>query len=119
MRVARQFLAIQAVVFAAAALLHGGVFVAGYEHREARIAESVIAVVLALGLVVAVVQPSLTRPAALAAQAFALLGTIVGVVMIAIGVGPRSGLDLLIHATMLTLLIAGLLRVSRQTRPAR
>jgi hypothetical protein len=39
----RAFLLVQAAAFAAAALVHSGLLVHGYEHRQARVAESVIA----------------------------------------------------------------------------
>jgi hypothetical protein len=73
------------------------------------IAESVIAAVLAAGLIVCLVKPTATRTAALWVQCFALLGVCVGLLMIAIGVGPRTGPDLVLHALMLMTLIVGLL----------
>jgi hypothetical protein len=62
-RTVRWFLALEVVVFGLAALLHAGVLTTGYEHREARIAESVIGVVLLIGLLVTVAAPRLTRRA--------------------------------------------------------
>jgi hypothetical protein len=112
MRPARVFLGVEALVFAFAALFHGGVLAEGYEHREARIAEGLIAVALTFGLVAVVVRPAWTLVAALAAQGFALIGTVVGAVMIAIGIGPRSAPDVALHATMLALLTAGLVTVA-------
>jgi hypothetical protein len=56
-RTVRWFLALDVVVFGLAALLHAGVLTTGYEHREARIAETVIGVVLFLGLLVTVATP--------------------------------------------------------------
>jgi hypothetical protein len=41
-------------------------------------------------------------------QAFALLGTCVGAVMIAFGVGPRTTPDVLFHGLLLVLLVGGL-----------
>lgn len=115
----RLFLSIEALAFAAAALVHGGILVSGYEHRQACIAESVIACVLAAGLIVATAAPRLTRAAALATQGFALLGTLVGVTMIAIGVGPQSVFDVALHGGFLTLLIAGLTVTARRPSAAR
>ena len=109
----RVFLGIEALAFVAAALVHAGALVSGYEHREAWIAESVIACVLALGFVVTAAAPRLTRAAGLATQGFALLGTLVGVTMIAIGVGPQSAFDVLLHAGFLMLLAAGLIVTAR------
>jgi hypothetical protein len=111
------FLALQVVVFGLAALLHAGVLTSGYEHREATIAETVIGMVLFAGLLVTLVAPRFTRRSALLTQGFALLGTLVGVLTMVIGVGPRTSLDIAIHATMLALLAAGLVVSAR--RPVR
>jgi hypothetical protein len=113
----RTFLGIDALAFAAASLVHKGVLLDGYQHRQAGIAEAVIAGVLALGLIVGFVVPRLTRAAGLAAQGFALLGTCVGIAMIAIGVGPQSVFDVTLHACFVTLLVAGLV-VRARRRPA-
>ena len=53
----RVFLSLEAAAFGAAALVHAGVLATGYEHREASVAEGVIAVVLVLGLVAGVFAP--------------------------------------------------------------
>jgi hypothetical protein len=44
----------------------------------------------------------------LAAQGFALLGTLVGILTIVIGIGPQSGFDVALHAGFVALLITGL-----------
>lgn len=110
------FLAAEAVVFGAAALVHAGLLVHGYEHTSARNAETVIASVLCLGLLASVIAPARMRAIGLGAQGFALLGTLVGLFTIAIGVGPQSTLDLLLHASMVTLLVVGLVLVARESR---
>jgi hypothetical protein len=111
--VVRWFLAVEAVVFGSAALVHAGVLVHGYEHVAARIAESVIALVLFVGLAASAVTPGSSRTIGLAAQGFALLGTAVGLFTIAIGVGPRTALDLTLHAVMVVLLVTGLVATAR------
>ena len=115
----RLFLAAQAAVFDVAAMIHAGVLMNGYEHSRARNAEGVIAAVLFLGLFLTAIVPRQLRPIALGAQGFALLGTLVGLFTIAIGVGPRSVLDLMLHATMVTLLTAGLVVTRRTTANGR
>ena len=45
-QVIRRFLLVEAATFMTAAAIHGGWLISGYEHREARIAESIIAAVL-------------------------------------------------------------------------
>ena len=111
----RAFLVAEIVLFSLASLIHRGILVRGFEHARAAIAEAIIALVLAIGLAITVYSPNEGRPAAVWTQAFALLGVCVGIVMIAIGVGPRSGLDYGIHAVMAVTLILGLL-VARSNR---
>lgn len=111
--IVRSFLSVEAVVFCGAALVHAGVLVRGYEHAKAATAEGVIAAVLLVGLMGSVIAPSSSRRIGLAAQGFALLGTLVGLFTIAIGVGPRTALDFGLHATMVLLLLCGLFAVAR------
>ncbi len=107
-RLVRSLLGLQMAVFAGAALIHAGVLLRGYEHARAATAESVIALVLAAGLVGTLAAPGSSRGIGLAAQGFALAGTLVGLLTIAVGVGPRTPLDLALHATMVVLLVLGL-----------
>jgi hypothetical protein len=109
----RLFLIVECASFAAAALTHLGVLVRGYEHGAAATAESVIAAVLLVGLGVTWVRPPWTRAAGLAAQAFALLGTLVGLFTIAIGIGPRTAPDLAYHAAILLVLAWGVVVAAR------
>jgi ABC-type uncharacterized transport system permease subunit len=109
----RTFLCIEAAAFGAAALVHAGMLTGGYQHRAAAIAESVIAGVLTLGLMMSLMSPRSNRAAGLAVQGFALLGTLVGIFTIAIGIGPQSGFDVALHAGFVMLLIAGLTVAAR------
>jgi hypothetical protein len=110
----RSFLSLEASVFGAAALIHAGVLATGYEHAKAQTAETVIALALIAGLVATVISPLSSRTIGLAAQAFALAGTLVGLFTIAVGVGPRTALDLALHVAMIALLVSGLLLVARR-----
>ena len=101
----RTFLALEALTFTVSARAH--LFVEGYRHREAGIAESVIAFVLLIALMLTWVD-AWARRAAIGAQAFALLGTLVGLVTIAIGVGPQSVVDIIYHVGIVGVLIAGI-----------
>jgi hypothetical protein len=112
----RTLLGVQAAAFGLAALIHSGVLLDRYQHREATIAESVIAGILALGTVTGTVRPAWDRTAALAVQAFALLGTCVGIVTMVIGIGPQSRFDVALHAAFVVLLVTGLVRVARRPR---
>ena len=111
--VVRSFLFVEAAAFFLAALVHGGVVVRGYEHWKAGTAETVIGAVLLLGLIVSYVAPQSSRTAGLFAQGFALLGTCVGLFTIAIGIGPRTAFDLVLHACFVAILIVGLVLVAR------
>jgi hypothetical protein len=105
----RAFLAVEAAIFGLASLAHTGILLRGHEHWKAATAEGIIAAVLAAGLLACLMRPSVTRSIGIAAQGFALLGTLVGVVTIAIGIGPQSAADGLLHIIMLATLFAGLL----------
>jgi hypothetical protein len=111
----RLFLLIEGVSFLAAGLLHRGMFITGYAHQQASIAETTIAVVLLIGLGLTRIWPGQTRLIGLAAQAFALVGTLVGVFTIAIGVGPRTTPDITYHITILAVLTLGLVIAARAT----
>src|ERR671935_974071 len=109
----RLLLILQIVLFAGAALMHAGVLTQGHEHSAARNAESVIALVLLVGLVSTTLVPESSRGIALGVQGFALLGTIVGLFTIAIGIGPRTTIDLILHGVMIALVVTGLIVVGR------
>lgn len=110
----RIVLIVEAAIFALAALAHFGVIASGYEHQRAGIAESVIGAVLLLGAGVSLIWPELTRVAGLAVQGFALLGTLVGVVMVIIGVGPQTTPDIIYHVILVAGLVTGLVLTARE-----
>ena len=112
-RTIRVFLLIEAASFVTAALVHFGVLTHGYEHQQAGTAESAIAVVLLLGLAMSWTPVASTRTVGLAAQAFALLGTLVGVFTIAVGVGPRTAPDIGYHLAIVAVLVTGLIVAAR------
>jgi hypothetical protein len=113
-RLVRSFLLLEAASFFAASSVHSGILFGGYEHSKAATAESVIGAVLAIALVVTVLAPRASRTVGLAAQAFALLGTAVGLFTIAIGVGPRTAPDLVFHVAIIAVLVVGLFRLQRR-----
>jgi len=104
----RGFLLLEAGLLGAASLVHSGLFLQGHVHGQARIAETVIATVLLTAWALSLALPRRTRRLALLGQAFALLGTLVGLFTIAIGIGPRSAPDLVFHFSLVALLLAGL-----------
>lgn len=104
----RLFLFVEAVSFAVASMIHAGLFVAGYRHSEASVAEAVIATVLFAGLLLSWILPAWMRAIALVAQLFALFGTLVGIFTIVVGVGPRTVPDLVYHGAIVGVLVWGL-----------
>jgi len=109
----RLFLLVEGVSFLAAGLIHRGVFITGYAHQQASIAETSIAFVLLVGFGLTWIWAAQTRLIGLVAQAFALLGTLVGVFTIAVGVGPRTVPDIAYHLTILAVLVWGLVVAAR------
>lgn len=101
-------LGVEGVSFLLAAVIHAGVLIQGYEHREAMIAESVLGSVLLVGLAMTWVRPRSLFAIAAGVQSFALLGTLVGIWTIIVGVGPRTLLDIVYHVAIVVVLAAGL-----------
>jgi FtsH-binding integral membrane protein len=112
-RIIRLFLLVEGASFAAAGLVHRGVLVNGYQHRQATLAESVIAAVLLVGLALTWAWPARTRLIGPVTQAFALLGTLVGAFTIAVGIGPRTAPDITYHVAILIVLAWGLVVAMR------
>ena len=104
----RRFMLIEAATFIVAGAIHAGRLIGGYEHREARIAETVIGMVLFAGATLTWINPASARAAGLVAQGFALVGTLIGIFTIVIGIGPRSALDMLYHVAIVGILVWGL-----------
>lgn len=107
----RFFLSLQAALFAFAALAHFSV-IGSRDDLGAGTAESVIGVALLAGLAVSLASPGVTRTAALAAQGFALLGTLVGFTLV-LTVGPTTAFDVSMHLSMLVALVTGLAVTTR------
>jgi hypothetical protein len=109
----RRFMVCEAATFIVAALIHFGVLATGFGHQRAGTAESVIAVALLTGFAWSLAPGRSIRLIGLTAQGFALMGTLVGVFMIAIGVGPRTVPDIAYHVIIVIILISGLIVAAR------
>lgn len=103
----------ETVVLLLAALIHTGALIDGYQHREAGTAENVMAGVLSMGFILSWVRPLWTKIAGIVAQGFALIGTLIGMLTIIVGIGPRTTLDILYHLGMVGLLSWGLIYIIR------
>lgn len=110
----RRLLFLEARTFGAAALIHRGLLIGGHQHREAATAESVIALVLIAGWVATWLRQDSARTYGLVAQAFALVGTLVGIFTIAIGIGPRTVPDVVYHVAIVIVLLFGVVAVARR-----
>ncbi|MBY4589155.1 hypothetical protein RJJ37_14320 [Rhizobium redzepovicii] len=108
---------IETCLYATASLTHAGFILEAHEHRQAMIAEAVIAAVLLLGLISFILNRPWSRTAALCAQTFALLGTLVGAFTIAVGVGPQTTLDYMTHVVMTLLLGLSMVWLARRRNP--
>jgi hypothetical protein len=111
--VVRLFLFFEGVSFALAGRIHAGLLGPTWVHPAASIAETVIAAVLLGSLVLTWLWPAWTREIGLGGQAFALLGTLVGLYTILAGFGPRPLPDVLYHVAILVVLGCGLGVVAR------
>lgn len=109
----RRFLRLEVLIFAVASLVHAGYMLDGYAHFEAHVAETVIALVLLGALIVTWIRPAWSRAAGTAGQGFAFLGTLVGLFTIAVGVGPRTALDVAYHLAIMAVLAWGLVTAWR------
>jgi hypothetical protein len=112
----RGFLLLQIAIFLAMVSIHFGLPRGGYHHQAAGTTELVVTAVLVAGLLLTWTREPLSRRAANAAQAFATMGVLVGLLTIALRIGPRSILDLIVNAVLLLTLIVGLAMTSRKLR---
>ena len=105
----RLFVFFEGLAFIIASLIHFGVLIHGYEHLWAGRAEGVIGAALLIAYVLTWILPRWTRGIGVAVQAFALLGTSVGIYTIAIGIGPRTIPDITFHIAIAIALISGVI----------
>ena|SRR5687768_11261200 len=109
----RLFLLLGGFSFFAASLAHLGVLVQGYEHEGAYIPESIIGAVLLAGFALTFVLPSRARAVGIAAQSIALMGSLIGLYVSVIGIGPHTVPDLVFHVGIVLALLWGLVVAAR------
>jgi hypothetical protein len=103
----RGFLLLQIAIFLGMVALHFGLPIGSYRHGAAGTTEAVITAVLLAGLLLTWTPP-IWRRAASTAQSLGTLGVLMGLVTIALGIGPRTILDLTLNGVLLLTLLAGL-----------
>jgi hypothetical protein len=113
MKSIRLFLLGEAIAFGAAALVHAGILPLGYEHEGAYVPEGIIGAVLLAGFVLTWVLPTWVRGIGMAAQGFALMGSLIGLYVGVIGVGPHTVPDFVFHAGIVLALLWGLVVATR------
>jgi hypothetical protein len=116
---------VEAASFCVAAALHldarislgFGTF-SGESAATAAVPELIVALVLLLGAGVVLLRPDEARQVASVATGFAIFGVLVGLVTIALGVGPRTVPDLLYYVGMMIVLLIsfGVLMNRRRAR---
>jgi hypothetical protein len=104
----RSFLAFQIAILLSMVSIHFGLLLRGYDHRSAGATELAIEAVLVAALLLTWMPGAWSRRSATAAQSFGILGVVGGFLTIAIGIGPRTMLDLFLNTAMLLTLIGGL-----------
>jgi hypothetical protein len=110
----RGFLLMQLALFLVLVSIHFGLPIGGYHHRAAGTTELVITAVLFAGLLLTWMPLPWSRRAATVAQCFGTLVVLVGLVTIALGIGPRTILDLTLNGALLLTLPAGLAITQRK-----
>ncbi len=114
----RLIMSFQILLFIMGALSHAGYLPFSYVHFQARLAESVIAVLLTIGLASTFTQKTWKYKLTTATQVLSLFATLVGVVMISIGVGPQTNFDYGLHAVMIILFLVALKMLVQPNRIA-
>ena len=104
----RSFLLFQIAILLSMVSIHFGLLLRGYDHRSAGATELAIEAVLVAALLLTWMPGPWSRRSAIAAQSFGILGVVGGLLTIAIGIGPRTMLDLFLNTAMLLTLIGGL-----------
>lgn len=114
----RAFIAVTAASLWVASLIHFGLLIPGYSHDGAAVPEAVIGTVMLVGLALSWAPQPWGGRAAVAALVFGLTGSLVGLVLVLIGVGPRTVPDIVYHVALVATLIVGLI-VAIRPRAAR
>lgn len=114
----RWFIVVAAFSLLLASLIHFGFLISGYEDEGAAVPEAVIGSVMLLGLGVSWSPEPWGRRAAVGALAFGLAGSLLGLVLVIIGIGPRTVPDVTYHVVLVATLVVGLTLALRRGRSA-
>ena len=109
----RGFLLAEIAIILVIVSIHFGLLIDGYRHQNAGATELLLATVMVAGLLLTWT-PRWRRPAAITVQSFGTMGVMLGLFTIAVGIGPRTILDLSLNGILLLTLIAGLRMMLRK-----
>jgi len=112
MNLVRGLLLVEAAAFAAAALSHSGILIAD---PVAATAEAILAAVLLIGWLVTAWRPTWTRRTAVAVQAFALAGDLLGLTITVLA-DPERVADIVFHGGIAIMLGVGIVLAIRLRR---
>ncbi|HEX2152561.1 MAG TPA: hypothetical protein VHL52_01100 [Acidimicrobiia bacterium] len=105
---ARLLAAVAAASLLVASLVHFGYFVEGYSHDGAAVPEAVIGSVMLVGLALSWAPAPWGWRGLVGALGFGLAGSLVGLYLVMIGIGPQTVADVVYHVLLVATLIAGL-----------
>lgn len=104
----RWFIVVAALSLLTASLIHFGFLVSGYEDEGAAVPEAIIGCVMLAGLVLSWSAEPWGRRVAVAALAFGLAGSLLGLALVMAGIGPTTVPDVVYHVLLVTTLVIGL-----------
>lgn len=104
----RLFLIFEGAVFFTAAIFHSGLLSSAYQNLPSAIVEVLLTAAMAGAFGISLTRPRQTRLASISVHVGALLLTLVGIIIIAMGIGPRTAPDVIYHMIMLLVLARGL-----------
>lgn len=117
--IARLLGAVAAISLLVASLIHFGYLVEGYADDGAALPEAIIGAVILVGLTLSRAAEPWGRRALIGGLGFGLAGSLLGLFLVAIGVGPQTVPDIVYHVALVGTLIAGLVVASRSGRELR
>lgn len=91
-----------------ASSIHFGYLVDGYQDDGAALPEAIIGSVMLVGLALSWSPEPWGRRAAISALVFGLAGSLLGLVLVVIGIGPRTVPDIIYHVLLVTTIATGL-----------
>jgi hypothetical protein len=116
----RGLLLVQVAGFVVLASIHFGVLIGGYRHPPPGATELVIVAALVVAFVLTWGPPARGQRAATAAQLFAMLGVVVGLITVTLGVERGSTLEVALNVALLLTVTTGLVVTAawRRERPS-